>query len=137
MKFALVIVVAAFLTIGCSGKPFDFVSASGKVTYDDGSLIPAERIVVTFVPETDSGAGVNHPPNGVAEVDPADGTFAEVTSHQFGDGLLPGQHKVQIVALDQANNPTRAVPAHFANARQTPLIVDTADAPFHLKVPKP
>ena len=128
---------ALALACGCSGGPFDYVPASGSVTYEDGSLIPADRLMVTFVPQVDSAEGKIHPPNAVAEVNSADGSFQEVTSHQFGDGLLAGRHKVQIVALDAAQNPTSAVPREYASVSTTPLEVDTANRPFELKVRKP
>ena len=122
---------------GCSSEPFDYVSASGSVTYEDGTLIPAERIVVTFVPQLEQVEGKVNPPSAVAEVDPVDGTFDVVTSHRFGDGMLAGKHKVQVVALDAMQNPTAAIGREYSNASETPLEVDTANRPFHLKVRKP
>jgi hypothetical protein len=35
---------------GTSEMPFDIVPVHGKVTYDDGSLIPADSILVAFNP---------------------------------------------------------------------------------------
>ena len=45
---------ALALTCGCSGESFDYVPASGSVTYANRSLIPADRLMVTFVPQVDS-----------------------------------------------------------------------------------
>ncbi|MCA9266853.1 MAG: hypothetical protein KDA41_00205, partial [Planctomycetales bacterium] len=76
----------AIALAGCSREPFAYVPASGSVTYEDGSLIPAERIVVTFIPQVDETNEKIHPPSAVAEVNTADGTFDVVTSHRHGDG---------------------------------------------------
>ena len=125
------------LAIGCSSEPFDYIPASGSVTYEDGSLIPADRLVITFVPQVELGDEKVHPPNSIADVNTADGTFDAVTSHQNGDGMIAGRHKVQIVALDAQQNLTAAVPRLYTSASTTPLEVDTADRPFQLKIPKP
>src|SRR3954464_9653685 len=45
---ALFIVVCVFL-VGCSSNsPFDYVKASGKISYEDGSLIPAGGMELRF-----------------------------------------------------------------------------------------
>ena len=39
------------LLAGCGNEePFDYVKVSGRVTYEDGSLIPAEHLMLEFVP---------------------------------------------------------------------------------------
>jgi hypothetical protein len=42
--------VAALLLAGCggTGNPFDSVPVSGKVTYEDGSVIPVQGMKVYF-----------------------------------------------------------------------------------------
>ena len=123
---------------GCgSSDPFDYVKVRGKVTYDDGSPIPAHIVRVTFVPQAPPTDIKTHPRPGVADVDVATGTFDVVTSHQFGDGIVRGQHKVMIVALDQRQNATPEVPAIYGSVNTTPLVVDAEDSPFELKVNRP
>jgi len=71
----------------------------------------------------------------LANVD-AEGKFDCVTSHKYGDGLIPGKHKVVIQnAAEQAGKPI--VPKEFTSETTTTLIVDTKDLPFDIKVPKP
>ena len=120
---------------GCgSGSPFDYVRASGKISYEDGSAIPGGcRLVFNSV---DAAPVANaYPRPGIANVD-AQGTFAEVTSYKFGDGLVPGKHKVVVQAANERDGKS-VVPKEYTNADTTPLIVDTADAPFEIKVPRP
>lgn len=124
------------LLSGCGGSnsPFDYVKVSGKLSYEDGTPIPADGIKLVF----DSQAppiGDAHPRPGTVMVG-VDGQIKDVTSYKYADGLVPGKHKVSILyATDADGNPL--VPAEFTKASTTPLVVDTADSPFEIKVPKP
>ena len=123
---------------GCgSGDPFPYVKVSGKVSYDDGSLIPADRIVVQFVPQVPPLDPKTVPPYGLAEVDPKTGRFNVVTSHNYGDGLVRGEHKVVIQTIDKRDHPMGLVPREYTQAKKTPLVVNTNQSPFDLKVRKP
>ena len=74
---------------GCGGgDPFSYVKVSGKVTYEDGSLIPVESLELTFFPQSGPIDPKTYPRPGLAGVDKATGTFSFVTSHKAGDGLV-------------------------------------------------
>ena len=129
-ELALLWCLAASLT-GCgSGAPFDIVSVSGKVTYQDGSLIPADRIVVTFVPQDVAAAGKDAAASAIGDVNVADGTFSGVTTQTHNDGAIVGRHKVLVQALKTGpagvGEPTAAVPARYAKVATTPLEVEVS-----------
>ena len=135
-------IVLATITLlglaGCSGgEPFDYVKVTGKVTYEDGSRIPADYITLTFVPQSQAASQAIHPPPGLAEVNVADGTFAAVTSRTYGDGIVPGRHKVLVQAFVGEMERSDAVPAEYCDESQTPLVVHVADAPFELRIRRP
>jgi hypothetical protein len=138
LKLRYVIVLAGMIIpwSGCggTGSPFDYVKVGGKLSYEDGTPIPAEGIKLVF----DSQAppvGNAHPRPGSAMVS-AGGEFKDVTSYKYADGLVPGKHKVSILyATDAAGK--LLVPAEYTKASTTPLVVDTAELPFEIKVPKP
>lgn len=114
---------------GCGGgAPFKIVPVSGKVTYRDGSLIQADRIVVTFVPQGVEAAGKDAAAAATGEVNVADGTFAGLTTQKHHDGAIVGKHKVLVQALKTGpagvGEPIAAVPAVYAKAATTPLEVD-------------
>jgi hypothetical protein len=119
---------------GCgSDSPFDYVPVQGKVTYEDGSLIPGsfQLRFQSLAPPI----GTAHPRPAMAEVK-SDGTFDVVTSYKYGDGLVPGRHKVVIAyATDAAGR--SLVPEEYTTVMATPLEIDTADSPLEIKVPKP
>ena len=131
------------LVSGCGGgsEPFSYKKIKGKVTYDDGSLIPAARIRVVFVPEnmnTPLADGKTYPRPGTAELNVADGTFSSVTTHLPDDGVIPGKMKVQILPEDKDEKPLAVVPPEYGDAQKTPLEVDTLTSDdFQLKVKKP
>ncbi len=134
-KLTLVLLILALLP-GCGGSnsPFDYVPVEGTLSYEDGSQIPAGGIKLIF----DSQA----PPVGDAYPRPAtvivgrEGKFDKVTSYKYGDGLTPGKHKVSILYANDAGG-NLLIPREYINGATTPLVIDTADLPLKIKVPRP
>jgi hypothetical protein len=121
---------------GCSdGNPFEYVPVSGQLTYEDGSLIPAGGMRLQFEPLDVTPIDGMYPRPASTGLD-AEGRFAEVTSYKFGDGLMPGRHKVAIAyATDKAGK--LLVPQSCTHLSTTPLVADTAELPLKILVPKP
>jgi hypothetical protein len=137
-KCGLAVICCLLFLAGCgSGDPFGYVQVSGKVIYEDGSRIPVDQLVLTFIPQSGPLDAKTYPRPGVAMVDPATGEFHNVTSHKVNDGLVRGKHKVTLAGAN--NSPLRpsVVPPEYADPDTTPLEVDTANQPFVLKVRKP
>ncbi|CAD7694828.1 unnamed protein product [Ostreobium quekettii] len=130
----LSVVLTAFV-VGCgsSGVPFGVVPVEGKVTYEDGTPIPG--VSVQFVPQTPSLDAKTVPRPGVAGI-ADDGTIEQVTTYDYADGLVPGKHKVIVKSKTGNGQRTQAVDAKYSSADTTPLIVDTAELPFDIKVAK-
>ena len=128
------------LVTGCGPTPpYATTPISGKVTYEDGSLIPGEQVTVTFVPQTPPIDPRTYPrPAGVV-VNAADGTFGNFTTDTYGDGVTLGPAKVVVQSSKADGLPTGAVPAEYSSAEQTPLKVEVTSghAPYEIKVPKP
>jgi hypothetical protein len=123
---------------GCArDNPFDLVKVSGTLTYDDGTLIPADMIILKFEPLATPLDTKTHPPIGMSYVNVSDGTFDVVTSHKYADGLVPGKHRVLVAATTASGDSTKLVPAEYLDSGRTPLVVDTAQSPFRLLVRKP
>jgi hypothetical protein len=110
---------------GCGGAPFTIEPVSGKVTYKDGSLIRADRIVVTLVPQGVKAAGKDVAAAARGDVNVLDGTFAGLTTQKHHDGAIVGKHKVLVQAFKTGpagvGEPIAAVPAIYAKAATTPL----------------
>jgi hypothetical protein len=130
-SFAVVGTCLLCLVGGCDNNPFSQVEVQGRVTYDDGSVIPAKGIRLIFKSETPPIDKKTHPRPGIAIVDVTDGSFDVVSTLKYGDGLIQGTHKV---ALQIA--PPTLVPSAYTSITSTPLVIDTADAPLHIKVPR-
>jgi hypothetical protein len=92
---------------------------------------------VAFVSQTPPADEKIHPRPGEAEVDPKTGDFHVVTSHTYGDGVVPGDHKVLVEAIAANDKRMDLVPPEYADVNKTPLHVHTKDSPFTIKVPKP
>lgn len=146
VRFTLVQIAGLWLLAsisGCGSKvPFSIVPVHGKVMYEDGSLIPADSILVTFNPIHDGEKGKMAAPGGQTNVNVQDGTFSAVSSHRANDGLAVGRHKVVVVAFkkgpDGKTGPSPAVPAVYRSESSTPLEVDVAssDQFLELKISK-
>ena len=141
--FSLALIVGLSLFVcatGCgSGTPFDFVPVHGKVTYEDGSRIEADSILVTFNPIISGEMGKTVPPGGQTSVNVQDGTFSGVSSHRANDGLAVGRHKVVIVSFKKGSSvPSPAIPSVYRKESSTPLEVEvkSPDQLLDLKVRK-
>ena len=124
---------------GCgSPEPFELVKVSGRITYEDGTLIPTEGnyVRLTFYSQAPPLDAKTHPRPGTAEVDLLDGTFTCATTHRWGDGLTAGKHKV-VVSTTVLQQLPKGVPPEYNDPNRTPLEVDTAQQPFELKIRKP
>jgi hypothetical protein len=126
---------SVILLVGCgSDSPFSYIRTSGQIAYEDGTPIPG-GIRLIFVAQDTQAVGNAHPRRGMANVG-ADGKFDCVTSYKYGDGLVPGKHKVVIQgAADRGGMPS--VPKEDTSEDTTKIIVDTAHLPLDIKVPKP
>lgn len=126
--------VAIAACAGCSREPFEFVQASGRLTYDDGSPLPTEGgLRIIFAPTTPPINGEIYPPRGTAYPD-ENGNFASVSTSRPG-GMVRGEQKVAILYQDADSK--RFVPKEYTSPKTTPLVVNTDDAPFEIKVPRP
>jgi hypothetical protein len=121
---------------GCSdGNPFDYIPVSGRLTYEDGTPIPASGIRLGFSVQGVEPKDGAYPPPGEAIVD-AEGNFSKATTYRPGDGLIPGQHKVAIHYATDAKGKL-LIPKEYAHPTTSPLVVDTAQLPLEIKVPRP
>lgn len=125
------------LLAGCSSSssPFDYVKVSGKVRYEDGTPLPLKGFVLKFYALDAPSIEGAKPRVAQASVD-SQGNFDQVTSHKYGDGLIPGRHRVAFFYATDASGRS-VVPEDYAMPGSSPLIIDTADAPLEIRVPKP
>ena len=132
----ILIVLVCCLLCGCGSRsPYEYKKVSGKITYDDGTPIPSNALRIRFMALDAPSVENAHPRPAFAVVN-VDGVFDCVTSYKYGDGLIPGRHKVSIEreGLPEAK---AVVPKEYLSANMTPITVDTNEAPFDIKIPKP
>ena len=131
-------VAAGYLLLagGCGSRPpVGLVPVTGKVTYDDGSLIQAERISIIFAPQgmqTGDGMPVS-PSHGSVNV--ADGSFTLSTWSRQGAPV--GKFKVAVGAFGE--NKRYVLAKVLSDPQKTPLTAEVVgDEPnvIHIKVPK-
>jgi hypothetical protein len=129
----IVATMLASFNVGCGGSssPFTFVPVTGKVTYEDGSPIPGGGIRIYFHSAEPPKDGMHVRP-GVGSL-AADGSFKDITSYKFADGLSYGKYKVSL-----ATDATK-VPKDYTTPDKTPLIVEVTESGqvLEIKVPKP
>ncbi len=128
--------VAVLFLVGCSEKtPYGVVPVSGKIAYDDGSVIPAEEMILSFRSMEPPLDPKTHPRTGMCRVNVSDGTFDSVTTYAHADGAIRGKHKVSVAY--RAPSGKQVMPKDYTSELTTPLVVNTDEAPFELSIPKP
>lgn len=132
---AIVCSVASFSGCGKS-TTYPIVSASGTVTYEDGSIIPAERIQIKFYSQEPPLDKKTHPRQGIGEVNAEDGSFV-VSTYDYGDGLIQGKHNVTVRSYKLGNIPSGEVPNIYSSPESSPIEVDAAESPFKLVIKRP
>ena len=115
------VVIASLLILavisGCGSKvPFGIVPVHGKVVYEDGSLIPADNILLTFNPILSGEKGKMVPPGGRTNVNVQDGTFSTVSSYRKDDGLAIGRHR-QSMTIGRNRGDRRFLPIVLFTSR--------------------
>jgi hypothetical protein len=132
----VVLTITTFLAVGCgSSGPFEYVPVHGKITYEDGTPIPAPGIKLQFESQDAKPVGDMHPRPAMASVD-GQGVFEQATSLKYGDGLIPGKHKVALLYATDAKGKL-LVPKEYTHLSTTPLVVDTDGGNIEMKVPRP
>ncbi len=133
IPFTLLPVVLLGATFGCgSGSPYTYQKVEGRISYEDGTPLPGS-VVLRFVAQDAPTVAGAVPRPAMANAD-AQGRFDCVTSYKYGDGLIKGKHKV---AIEVSPDAKPIVPKEYTNAATSPLIIDTANTPLEIKVPKP
>lgn len=131
--FQLIFALLLGTAFGCgSGSPYAYQKVEGRISYEDGTPLPG-NVVLRFVAQDAPAIEGAVPRPAMANAD-AQGRFDCVTSYKYGDGLIKGKHKV---ALEVSPNAKPVVPKEYTNAATSPLIIDTANTPLEIKVPKP
>lgn len=102
---AAALAAGAALFSGC-GKPerLPTIPVSGKVTYEDGSLVPANGMELRLLtPQKLIDEG--YPVAATARIDTRDGKFTEATTWEHGDGVMAGEHEVEVVRTGDEKDP--------------------------------
>jgi hypothetical protein len=136
---ACCVVVLALVLASCGTDPFSYVDVTGTVKYEDGSLIPAAFVTVTFESQSEGIDEKTKPRPGLAVVK-EDGTFGQVTSspQAIGQGIVPGKHKVVVRAFGEMEEQLDVIPPEYSDVTTTPLEIDTNEKThFDLKIRKP
>ncbi|WP_148072684.1 hypothetical protein [Bythopirellula goksoeyrii] len=134
------LLVASFLLLllgGCgdSVSPYDYIPVTGSVTYEDGTPIPSGGFVLKFYALDAPEVKNMWPRPAQADID-SNGKFDCVTSYKYGDGLIPGKHRVAFFYATDKDGKL-LVPKEYTLAGNSPLTVSTSDLPLAIKVPKP
>ncbi len=135
---SLLVVLFLVSISGCGGNgPYGTKKVNGTILYDDGSLIPADRIELRFISQEPPVDTKTYPKQGLVDVEVTDGTFSDVSTYVYGDGIIKGKHKIAAMSLDAKNAPTTAIPPEFNSPDTSTLEIDSSQTPFKLVIPKP
>jgi hypothetical protein len=132
--------LAALAACGCRKvAQAPTIPVSGKVTYEDGSLVPANQMELKFVttqPELYSQK--DYPLAATARVDTRDGTFQEMTTWEHGDGVIAGEYDVEVLRYGDEKNPGGYEAKVYRGEQVWPSRVTVAPdkREFHITIPR-
>lgn len=130
--------VAALAIVGCwSSTPYPLTQVEGNVLYEDGSLIPAETVRLQFISLAETKSPKYPPKKANVQVDATTGRLTKATTYRYGDGVIRGEHRVIVQAMNGGRPDVGLVPSSCERPDTTPLMVDTAVQPIEIRVPKP
>ena len=135
----LVAILVALAPCGCKRvAQAPTIPVSGKVTYEDGSLVPANQIELRFLTQPELAQEKDYPAAATARVDTRDGTFKEMTTWQHGDGVIAGQYAVEAIRYGDEENPGGYEARSYRGERVWPAKVTVAPdkTEFHITIPK-
>jgi hypothetical protein len=118
-RWAVVILAATGLTAGGCGGPSrpPLGKVHGKVTYRGKPLTFGSVVFMPVAGMGDEGpTGAGQPSSGTIQ---PDGSY-ELTTDTPGDGAIVGEHKVVVVAIDDATRKS-IIPDKYQAAKTTPL----------------
>lgn len=137
----IILATVTLAIIGCrqSTEQLPTIPVSGKVTYEDGSPVMAERMEVRFVPRVDSPEEEGCPVAAVGRVDVRNNSFTEMTTYVFGDGAIAGEHDVEVVRFGDEENPAGYKPRIYRGDDVWPstVTVDPNHTSFHITITGP
>ena len=123
---------------GCREPRPPMVPVSGKVTYENGDLIPANRLELRFLTPEDLVRQKNYPPFAVAVVDTRNGQFSDVTTWEHADGVIEGEHQVEPIRVGDEADPGGFRPKEYRGNRiwPNPVRVSPQNSEFHFTIPR-
>lgn len=114
-----------------------YVSVSGSVKYDDGTLLPVDSLAVRFHSLVRVRDAQTLPAAGTAVVDTKTGTFSSASTSFFRRGVLQGLHKITLHMPDGTEIDPSIVGKDYCDVQTTVLRVHTKNSPFTIRVQRP
>lgn len=123
---------------GCREPRLPTIPVAGKVTYENGDLIPANRLELRFLTPETLVRQKNYPPFAVAVVDTRNGQFSEATTWEYGDGVIEGEHEVELIRVGDETDPGSFRSKQYRSHRiwPNPVRVSPENREFHFTIPR-
>ena len=125
-------------TLGCKESRPPTIPVSGKVTYENGDLVPSNRLGLRFLTPANWVREKNYPPAAVAIVDTRNGEFSEATTWEHGDGVIEGEHEIELIRVGDEAEPGGFRPKEYRGDRiwPNPVRVSPQNNVFHFTIPR-
>jgi hypothetical protein len=126
--------------LGASGHTgrFQVHEVRGSVAYVDGSVVPADMMLVRLFPEASRGGESNTAMPVTARVDARTGRFqAKWVGGKEEDGSPSLMWRVVVLSGDQKPLAEEVVPREYGSAEQTPVVVAMNGSPLQIRLRRP
>lgn len=139
MRAAALLAAAAAVVPGCEKPRLPTVPVSGRVTYEDGSPVPANSMELRLLTPQKLVDEEKYPHAATARIDIRNGAFSAATTWEHGDGVIPGEHEVEVVRFGDEKEPGEVRAKEYRGDRIYPSKVTVSadrDNVFHITIPR-
>ncbi len=142
-----VLSVFAMLFAGCGqSNPYGTVKVSGKLVYEDGTAWTTPGTTLVFLSQKAPIDPKTYPRAGNAVIE-SDGSFNNVTTYAYGDGVIKGSCKVILSLRKETPDGNgsdmytdaeiaKIVNPKYLSENDTPLVLDITGGKIEIKVAK-
>jgi hypothetical protein len=128
----------ALLGANARAGRFHVHDVEGSVAYVDGSVVPAEMMLVKMFPDAGGGVETNTSMPVTARVDPGTGRFhGKLASSKKGRNTPAETWRVVVLSGNQQPLSEEVVPREYGLVEKTPLIVAMDGSPLRIRIPRP
>lgn len=133
----ILLLLASLLMGSTRADPNAYREVYGRVSYEDGTLVSATSLVLSFIPDVPSSGSPTGLRTGTVLVDSRTGKFASRLGYRKDAGTVGTQYRVCVLAAPQVPLDKDIARPEYSDPQKTPVRVDVKQQPLDIKISRP